>query len=132
LADKPEPELGTTPRRTLGRLQAAAGELRAEDERRAREAAEARRRQEQAAAAERHRQLLENLAKREPAAWRDVETLIQKKTGVAYDEAASLLANLREIAVRDGRLPQFQARLAQLKTEYARRPALLERLRRLE
>ena len=132
LAGKQEPLTLSARRRTLGELQAAAGALRAEDERRAREAAEARRREEEAAAEARHRQLLDTLAKRQPAAWREVETLIEKKTGTVYDEAVTHLANLRELAVRDGRLPDFQARVAQLKDTYARRPALLERLRRVE
>jgi hypothetical protein len=41
------------------------------------------------------------------------------------------LLKLRDLAVHQDRIPEFQTRLAELQAEYARRPALLERLRRV-
>ncbi len=107
-------------RRSLGELMAQADRLRAEAQRQEKEAAEARRRRE-----------LQALAASEPQVWRDVDELLLKKTASAYDRAAALLRDLRDLASTQGRLDEFQARLAGLEAQYARSRALLERLQKL-
>jgi hypothetical protein len=106
--------------RTLGELSAQADRLRKAAQRREKEAAEARRRQE-----------LQALAAREPRAWREVDELLLKKTGAAYDRAVALLRELRDLASAQGRLPEFQVRLAELQAQHARSRALQERLQKL-
>jgi hypothetical protein len=46
----------------------------------------------------------------------------------AYDEAVALLVRLRDLAAFQDRLPDFQARIAALQTQYAGRPAFQARL----
>jgi hypothetical protein len=106
-------------RRTVGHLFAAAEDLRERE------------RQEQAARAEAKRMAeLEALARRSEAAWQEVDTLIQQSTGKAYDQAVRLLVKLKELAQHQGQESAFQARVARIEEQYARRRALMERLRR--
>jgi hypothetical protein len=110
-------ELGA--RRTVGQLFAAAEEL------------GERERQEQAARAEARRMAeLEALAGRGERAWQEVDTLIQQSTGKAYDQAVRLLVKLKELAQHQGQEEAFQARVARIEGQYARRSALIERLRK--
>jgi hypothetical protein len=57
--------------------------------------------------------------------------LLLKKTGAAYDRAVALLRELRDLASAQGRLPEFQVRLAELQAQHARSRALQERLQKL-
>jgi hypothetical protein len=111
------PELGA--RRTVGQLFAAAEDLRERE------------RQEQAARTEAKRMAeLEALAGRGERAWQEVDTLIQQSTGNAYDQAVRLLVKLKELAQHQGQDGAFQVRVARIEEQYARRRALMERLRR--
>ena len=65
-----------------------------------------------------------------PQAWRDVQALIEEKKARPYDEAVALLVQLRDLAVFQDRLPEFETRLAALQAHYANRPAFQERLRK--
>jgi hypothetical protein len=98
---------------------------------RARAAATQRERQrakaERDAAAARQRRL-DSLAHEGDRAWTRVTALIDAKKAKEYDEATALLADLREVADRDGQRVPFTARLRELRQRYANRPALLERL----
>jgi hypothetical protein len=106
-------------RRTVGQLFAAAEELRQ------------RQRKERAAKAEAKRVAeLEALAGRGEAAWREVDTLIQQSNAKAYDQAVGSLVKLKALARHQGQERAFQARLARIEEQYARRSALLERLRK--
>jgi hypothetical protein len=67
------------------------------------------------------------LAEREEPTWGWVESLIGQKQAGPYDEATKLLVNLRDLAIYQDRLPQFQERFAELKDRVANRPALLAR-----
>lgn len=124
-----EPRHGEAPR-TVGELLDAA-EKRAGDRRReeAKRAAAEQARRDQAAAEERER-YLDNLAKREPKAWAQVDALIASKQPNRYDEAVKLLCDLRELALRGGRVSEVEARLLRLCEEHARKPSFLERLRK--
>ena len=94
----------------------------------ARQHAERRQRlQAERAARERNRQL-DALAAREPETWRQVEALIEEKQGRSYDEAVSLLKDLRDLAAREGRREAFASRIQDLRVRYKSRSALRERL----
>ncbi len=119
----------TSGRRTVGELLAEAerraGERqRLEAERATRE--RARREREAAEARERH---LAELAGREAAAWREVETLIATKQPKRYDAAVALLGDLRELAVRAGRQGEAEDRIRDLLARHAKKATLIERLR---
>jgi hypothetical protein len=72
---------------------------------------------------------LEVLAKKEGKVWEEIDTLIQKKQGISYDSAVSLLVQLRDLAEYQNRLSGFRQKLERLREEYSNRPGFLERLR---
>jgi hypothetical protein len=85
----------------------------------------------QKAEAERKRiQGLLDLAGREEATWRWVESLIGQKQAKPYDEATQLLVNLRDLAIYQSQLPKFQERFSAIKEKYSSRPSLIERFKR--
>ncbi len=49
-----------------------------------------------------------------------------------YDEAVALLLKLRDLAVFQGRLAEFETRFAALQARYANRPAFQERLHKVK
>ncbi len=105
--------------RTWGELRQRATALTEEAEQKAREEAERKRVAD-----------LEALAPRAEQAWRDAEALIEQKQVRTYDEAVMLLRQLHDLAVYQGKLPEFTTRLANLRQRYVKRPALVERLRK--
>ena len=126
--EHPREEAASAAPRTVGAL-LAAGEVRAEERRRraAERAAREKARRERELAAERERRL-DALAPREDEAWAQVEALIGTKLPNKYDEAVSLLAELRDLAVRSGRAGEADARIDALRERHARKPSLLQRL----
>ena len=114
-------------RRTIRQLLAARAALLAEKEHRAAERA-ARERvrldREQAAARDKH---LDDLARREAATWREAEALIATKLPKNYDRAVVLLVDLRDLARRDNRAAEADARLRQLRQEHSTKPSLMKR-----
>ena len=80
--------------------------------------------------AEVREQHLTALAKREAAAWREVDALIATKQAKKYDEAVALLHDLRDVCARDGRQTNAAARVARLRAEHAKKPSFVERLRK--
>ncbi len=117
LAGPPVRSQPTAARRTWAELRATAKRLRQAEDRRQKAEAEARRIKE-----------LQDFAPRAAQAWRDVQALIEEKKARPYDEAVVLLVKLRDLAMFQGRLPEFQARMAALQAQYANRPAFQERL----
>lgn len=113
---------------TAGELRSAAVRL-GEDRRRVaaeRESAERRRReQEQAEARARH---LAALAKRGDSVWREVEEQINLRNTSGYDRAATLLADLGEIATQDDKGEAFARRLADIRGRHDRKGKFIERL----
>jgi FtsZ-interacting cell division protein YlmF len=79
-------------------------------------------------AAEQRQQYLDNLANREPEAWERVDALIATKQPGRYDDAVKLLSDLRDLAHRDGRKPEVEARLRRLSEQHAKKPTFIERL----
>ena len=111
-------------RRTAGQLLDAAdarrdARTRAERQRREREAAERAR-----LAAKARRESMEKLAAEGEWAWKRVATRIAEKKPAGYDVAVALLADLQEVTGA----AEFDRRIAELKAEHRRKPALLERL----
>jgi uncharacterized Zn finger protein len=58
-----------------------------------------------------------------------VAALIEQKQGRAYDEAVTLLTELRDLADHRGERDRFAARIAAMRDEYPTRSGLLQRLR---
>lgn len=100
-------------RRTAGELLARAEVLR---KARVKKEAAARERARRAAARARER-ALDQLAKRQPAAWSELGKLIDARS---YEKAVALAVDLRDLARRDGSRPAFDARFAALKKSHAR------------
>ena len=119
LAGPPARPQAAATRRTWAELRETAERLRQEEERRQQAEAEAKRIKD-----------LQDFAPRAPQAWRDVQALIEEKKARPYDEAVALLVKLRDLAVFQNRLPEFQARMTALQAQYAGRPAFQERLRK--
>jgi hypothetical protein len=119
LAGPPVRSQPVAARRTWAELRETADRLRQTEERRQKAEAEARRIND-----------LQDFAPRATQAWRDVQALIEEKKARPYDEAVALLVKLRDLAIFQDRLPEFQARLATLQAQYANRPAFQERLRK--
>ncbi|WP_432191447.1 hypothetical protein [Streptomyces sp. bgisy027] len=60
--------------------------------------------------------------------WQQVEAHIATKKTNAYDQAVTLLAELRDAYVHTGRSTDFRQRLTNLREDYQRRPGLIHRL----
>ncbi len=110
-------EHAARPRRTISALMAAA-----------REQAERRGKRQREEAERARLRKLEDLAPKEPQVWEQIFALIEKKQAKAYDEAAALLLELRELARHRKQLDRFQARINQIYADYRSRPGLLSRL----
>jgi hypothetical protein len=116
--------------RTVGELLEAADRIaeertRIEVERKARE--RERREREAAAARQRH---LDQLSGRDEELWEQVDALVATKQPKSYDQAVSLLKDLRDLAARDGREPVFAARLQALQQAHAKKSSFVDRLRK--
>ncbi len=71
---------------------------------------------------------LDQLGNREDATWKQIAAHIQKRQPNEYDKAVSLLIDLRDLAVRQGRVATFQSALGELRQEHAAKESLLRRL----
>jgi hypothetical protein len=108
-------------RRTAGFLARAGQERAAELERRA----EAKKAKERSA-------YLDTLVNKQGALWRQANDLADQKKAREYDEAVTLLADLHELAVRDGKSAAFDRQLEEFRDRHARKPALIDRLRKVK
>jgi FtsZ-interacting cell division protein YlmF len=116
--------------RAVGELRRAA-ETRAEERRQAetrRRAEQAQRRQREAALA--RAKYLDGIAGHEAKLWTRIDSLIATKQPKRYDEAVSLLIDLRDLAQREGRDREFRKKLDTLCLDHARKPSFLHRLRK--
>ncbi|HEX3722742.1 MAG TPA: hypothetical protein VHV31_08110 [Nitrolancea sp.] len=113
----PDAPLASSKRRTVAELLSLANG-RAED----RSRAEAER------SAQERNQVLDRLAAHEVETWITVETLIATKRPASYDEAVSLLTDLRDLARREHRAEPFTSQLRELHRRHAAKPSLLRRL----
>lgn len=71
---------------------------------------------------------LEAFAKRETAAWEDIDALIQKGTSSSYDEVVLLLLKLQDLAEYQNQTVKFFTLVQQLHNKYSSRSALKRRL----
>jgi hypothetical protein len=117
------------PRTAEALLRAAEGRADERRRRRAEADAEARKRREREAAEARERHLTA-LAAREAEEWERVDALIATLKPKAYDEAVQLLADLRDVAARQGRADEADRRIDGLRQAHARKATLQQRLRR--
>jgi hypothetical protein len=116
--------------RTAGELQDAALQARERRERLAAErraAEKAARARTQAAAREQH---LTALAARQEQAWTQVDCAIETRQPANYDQAVTLLKDLRAVSEREDHRDAFDQRLHVLQQRHARKVSLLERLER--
>lgn len=112
----------TSPGRTAAQLIAAAEPVR--EERLLRE----RRRKEKAKLDARNKHL-DELAGREAAAWREVDTLLATTAAKKHETAVKLLADLRDVAARHDRIDEAQQRIEQYRERFSRRHSLMRRFR---
>jgi hypothetical protein len=116
--------------RTVADLQDAALQARERRERlvaQRRAEAKAARARTQAAAREQH---LTALAARQEQAWTQANCAIEKRQPANYDQAVTILKDLRAISDREDRRDAFDQRLHALQQRHARKIRLLERLER--
>jgi hypothetical protein len=113
--------------RTAAELWEAAGDRRAEREK----AEETRRRQQQAreaaAKAAKYAKHLDGLATRQEAAWERAGAQIETRSPRDYDEAVTLLCDLRALAERQGETAAFTRRFLALREQHQRKPSLQQR-----
>jgi hypothetical protein len=68
------------------------------------------------------------LGKREEATWSQIAAHIQKRQPNEYEKAVTLLIDLRDLALRQGRVAAFLSALGKLRQEHAAKESLLRRL----
>jgi hypothetical protein len=125
-----QPEGRSLPPRTCRELREAA-EVREQEAERRRAAEAAAKRAKEAKQAAKVRNLeLNRLAQRIDEAWDEVERKVSTKQTTQYDQAVKELTDLRDLAVRDGHVEQFQAHFLDLVHRHERKYALVKRLRK--
>ncbi|MFH1864424.1 MAG: hypothetical protein ABIK85_00950 [Candidatus Eisenbacteria bacterium] len=120
----------SSPRRTAGgllKLARVCGDARKE-----REAAEQARKKakREREAAKRRKQHLESLRGKESKLWSNVHQLIGTRQPKGYDEAVSLLLDLRDLTEMQGAESTFRMKMSALHGEHARKTTLVERFRK--
>ena len=73
---------------------------------------------------------LKTIAPKADEIWREVHQLIELKQARPYEEAVASLVNLRDLAISQGNLHQFDDRITNLKRQYSSRSGLLTRLKK--
>ena len=66
---------------------------------------------------------LDDLSRRQPETWKSVEELIGRKAATSYDEAVSLLVDLRDLARRLGTEAAFKDRVRELRERHSNKPS---------
>ncbi len=85
--------------------------------------------QEAEAARLAHIREMEQLVGKETELWKSVDENLLKATSKSYDQAVATLKNLFDLAVYEGKESVFKAKIATLKVQYARKSALMKRLK---
>jgi hypothetical protein len=122
---------GETPsergKRTAGELWKAACSLREEQERAEVERLVQERVRQARATAAAYEKRLEELAPRQEQAWRQVSALIDTRKPREYDQAVTILKDLRALGEREGGAEAFAERFLRLREQHLRKPSLLQR-----
>jgi hypothetical protein len=71
---------------------------------------------------------LDQLAKREDSVWKQVEEYIQKRQPKDYDRAVILLADMRDLAVCQGRESGFRSAREKIRKTHVAKETFLRRL----
>jgi len=114
-------------RRTVRQLLAARNALLEAKTRKAAERATKERARLDVERAKTHAKHLDDLARRESSAWIEVGRLIATKLPKNYDQAVTLLVDLRDLARRSNRAEGPEARIQKLRQQHANKPGLLKR-----
>lgn len=114
--------------RTVAELLAAA-----EHHAKERKQAEARKRAEEEKrrahlAAQSRSKYLETLKSRQAKIWNQIDELIATKQPNRYNQAVTLLIDLRDLAQREGKHKLFDKKLTTLRENHQRKPSLMDRL----
>lgn len=86
---------------------------------------------EQKSAAAARKRHLESVMKRVDTIWVGLDPLMDQKIASAYDDAAEQLKGLRDAYKQADKDAEFQDRLAAFRECYARRPAMMRRIKEL-
>jgi hypothetical protein len=114
-------------RRTVGQLRDAADEIATHRRQRALERAAEERSRRECEQAEARKKHLEALARREDAAWRQVDDLIATRKPKEYDQAVALLKDLKEVAKKNGTTRAAKSRVRQLRRAHEKKSTLIAR-----
>jgi hypothetical protein len=125
---KTRAELETTVRHGVGELLEAAARRREEHENELARRAEKERKRREAVEAKARTKHLDALAKRENAAWKEVEQLVSSKRPKAYDDAVVLLHDLRDLAERAKNPERFTSRITALTVRHSGKRSFVARL----
>ncbi|MER8526098.1 hypothetical protein [Mesorhizobium sp. M0134] len=120
--------MATVPR-SAGELRARAEAIRQARERAQEEQREAERKRQAAEEARARRIRLDALSRRGESVWREVESEIERRNPPGYDEAASLLLDLKAIAEECGTTHDFARRLQAIRVRHIHKRRFIERLR---
>ncbi len=118
--------------RTVGELRKRAEEIFEARERAEAERRKAEKRRQAIEAEKARRARLESVRRRGPSVWREIEDEIERRNASSYDRAASLLADLNEIAANEGMLVDYSRRLDAIRERHTRKGKFIERLNRLK
>ncbi len=114
-------------RRTVAQLLEVRNNLAAERKRTAAEKAAHEKAERDRKKAEERARHLDQLARREAETWRDVGKLLATTVPKNYDRAIELLVDLRDLARRDGRVPEVEERIRELRLDHHKKPSLMKR-----
>lgn len=126
-AGQPNGENTGARRRTVDELAARAATMARERRQQAAEARAHKQALKEREQAEARRKHLKSLAGKEDSLWTRVDKLIATRQPNRYDEAISLLQDLRDLHAMGGRDSAFRKRMEALCREHMRKPALLKR-----
>jgi hypothetical protein len=86
----------------------------------------------QAAEAEKARSVrLKALKQRGASVWREIEDGIERRHPAGYDQAISLLSDLKALAVEEGSQDDFNSRVGSIRTRHEKKGKFIERLNKL-
>ena len=74
---------------------------------------------------------LKGLLARAEEVWLEADSLAERKTGSAYDQVSQQIHDLAEAYALADRTSEFRERLEAVRSKFARRPALMKRLKDL-
>ncbi|WP_245317596.1 hypothetical protein [Rhizobium sp. N122] len=113
---------------TVAELQAAAGVIRDARKREKEERLAAERKRKEAEEARARRERLNAIRQRGEGVWRKIETEIERRKAPGYDNAASLLLDLKTIAAENGDTADFSGRLQSIFERHAQKGRFIQRL----